>query len=166
MLMYHQKGFCGAGGSIPAEVLYPNCSSCSPPCQTVRICPIPGPSGATGPAGPTGPSGATGPTGPTGPSGATGPTGPTGPSGATGPTGPTGPSGATGPTGPTGPSGATGPTGPTGPSGATGPTGPAGTLIPGAAVANVSSNASLPVLIQSYNSLLASLRAAGVISSS
>lgn len=106
MLMYHQKGFCGAGGSIPAEVLYPNCSSCSPPCQTVRICPIPGPSGATGPAGPTGPSGATG------------------------------------------------------------PTGPAGTLIPGAAVANVSSNASLPVLIQSYNSLLASLRAAGVISSS
>ena len=130
MLMYHQKGFCGAGGSIPAEVLYPNCSSCSPPCQTVRICPIPGPSGATGPAGPTGPSGATGPTGPTGPSGATGPTGPTGPSGATG------------------------------------PTGPAGTLIPGAAVANVSSNASLPVLIQSYNSLLASLRAAGVISSS
>ena len=118
MLMYHQKGFCGAGGSIPAEVLYPNCSSCSPPCQTVRICPIPGPSGATGP------------------------------------------------TGPTGPSGATGPTGPTGPSGATGPTGPAGTLIPGAAVADVSSNASLPVLIQSYNSLLASLRAAGVISSS
>ena len=142
MLMYHQKGFCGAGGSIPAEVLYPNCSSCSPPCQTVRICPIPGPSGATGPVGPTGPSGATGPTGPTGPSGTTGPTGPTGPSGATGPTGPTGPSGATG------------------------PTGPAGTLIPGAAVANVSSNASLPVLIQSYNSLLASLRAAGVISSS
>ena len=104
--MYHQRGFYGTGGSIPAEALYPDCScsSCAPPCQTVRICPIPGP---TGPAGPTGP------------------------------------------------------TGPTGPSG---PTGPAGTLTPGAAVANVPSNASLTGLIQSYNNLLASLRSAGVIS--
>ena len=130
--MYHQKGFCGAGGSIPAEALYPDCScpSCPPPCQTVRICPIPGPTGATGPAG------------------------------MTGATGPMGPMGTQGPTG------TTGATGPTGPSGATGPTGPTGTLTPGAAVANVSTNASLPVLIQSYNSLLASLRSAGVIASS
>ena len=76
MLMYHQKGFCGAGGSIPAEVLYPNCSSCSPPCQTVRICPIPGPTG------PTGPTGADGVTGPMGPMGMQGPAGPTGATGA------------------------------------------------------------------------------------
>lgn len=111
-----------------------------------RVCwsPIPGPTGATGPAGPTGapgptgPAGVTGPTGPTGPAGSSsqeGPTGPTGAPGPTGPTGPTGPAGSssqagpTGPTGapgPTGPAGTSGPAGPTGPSGATGPTGPTG----------------------------------------
>lgn len=47
-----------------------------------------GPTGATGPMGPTGATGATGPMGPTGSTGATGATGPMGPTGATGPMGP------------------------------------------------------------------------------
>lgn len=65
--------------------------------------------------GPTGTSGPSGPSGPTGPSGASGPSGPTGPSGASGPSGPTGPAGPSGPSGPTGPTGLQGVTGPTGP---------------------------------------------------
>ena len=94
-----------------------------------------GPTGATGPQGPTGLTGATGATGPTGvtgpsglvgPTGATGPTGVTGATGVTGVTGPTGAAGTPGVTGPTGPTGLTGATGPTGPYGATGATGPTG----------------------------------------
>lgn len=69
---------------------------------------IMGPTGATGPAGPSGPTGSDGPTGATGPTGADGPTGPTGPTGADGPIGPTGPMGADGPTGPAGPTGPSG----------------------------------------------------------
>lgn len=94
---------------------------------------IPGNNGATGPSGLRGITGATGPQGETGPAGGptgvTGPAGPTGATGITGPTGPAGIQGATGPTGPSGPMGSTGITGPTGPAGivgATGPTGPAG----------------------------------------
>lgn len=47
----------------------------------------------------TGPTGITGPNGPTGNNGLTGPDGPTGARGATGPLGPTGPRGPTGPSG-------------------------------------------------------------------
>lgn len=53
-----------------------------------------GPTGATGPMGPTGPQGAKGDTGDTGPQGAKGDTGARGP---TGPTGATGPQGTQGP---------------------------------------------------------------------
>jgi len=70
----------------------------------------------TGPAGPTGLTGPAGPTGPEGPTGLTGPAGPTGPQGNTG---------LTGATGPQGPTGLTGPAGATGPQGAQGPAGPA-----------------------------------------
>jgi hypothetical protein len=66
---------------------------------------VPGPTGATGPAGATGPVGATGTAGA---AGATGATGPAGIDGATGPTGPAGTNGATGATGPTGPTGSAG----------------------------------------------------------
>jgi hypothetical protein len=71
----------------------------------------PGPTGATGVAGPTGPrgaDGARGPTGPAGPTGARGPTGPTGADGIDGDRGPTGADGADGATGPRGPAGAGG----------------------------------------------------------
>ena len=116
-----------------------------------HFCPVPGPTGPTGPAGvdgnigPTGPTGAagsigptgptgtagiSGPTGPTGAAGSIGPTGPTGAAGSAGPTGPTGASGSIGPTGPAGAAGSIGPTGPTGATGSTGPTGPTGTIEP------------------------------------
>ena len=75
-------------------------------------------------------------------------------------TGPTGATGAVGPTGPVGPTGATGATGAVGP---TGPTGPAGELIPGPAVADLAATAELADVITAFNSLLASLRTAGVI---
>ena len=107
--------------------------------------------------GPTGPQGIPGPDGMTGP---TGPQGIPGPAGPTGPTGPAGPVGATGATGAVGP---TGPVGPEGPIGPTGPTGPAGALVPGAAVADLPATATLDEVITSFNALLASLRAAGVI---
>ena len=99
-------------------------------CQ--RICPVPGPAGPTGPAGPPGPTGPTGtpgipgPIGPAGATGAPGPIGPAGAAGAPGPTGPTGAAGSPGPTGPTGAAGSPGPTGPAGIAGTPGPTGPAG----------------------------------------
>jgi hypothetical protein len=82
--------------------------------------------GHTGPSG--GPTGVTGPPGPTGEQGLTGPPGPTG-IGPTGPAGHTGPGAFTGPVGMTGPpgSGGIGPMGPTGPAGATGAAGPAAT---------------------------------------
>lgn len=67
---------------------------------------IPGPSGATGPAGEAGPPGAEGPVGPRGPMGADGPAGPPGPPGAMGP------AGMDGAMGPVGPQGAPGPPGP------------------------------------------------------
>jgi hypothetical protein len=79
-----------------------------------------GPTGYTGPIGPTGVTGYTGPIGPTGYTGYTGPIGPTGVTGYTGPIGPTGY------TGPIGPTGVTGYTGPIGPTGYTGPIGPTG----------------------------------------
>src|SRR6185312_13772460 len=85
--------------------------------------------GESGPMGPTGTEGATGATGPSGPTGVDGASGVPGPSGAVGPTGAdgtTGPSGLSGATGPSGPTGADGTTGPSGPSGATGPSGPTG----------------------------------------
>jgi hypothetical protein len=91
-----------------------------------------GPTGWTGPFGPTGDIGPTGWTGPFGPTGDIGPTGWTGPFGPTGDIGPTGWTGYTGFTGPTGApgfstnTGATGPFGPTGYTGFTGPTGPQG----------------------------------------
>jgi collagen type VII alpha len=91
-----------------------------------------GPTGQTGPIGPTGPTGHTGEIGPTGPTGhtgeqgQTGPTGHTGEQGQTGPTGHTGEQGQTGPTGHTGEQGQTGPTGHTGEIGQTGPTGHTG----------------------------------------
>jgi hypothetical protein len=61
---------------------------------------VPGPTGATGPAGTNGLDGATGATGPVGAAGATGPAGVTGDVGPTGATGAIGPVGATGATGP------------------------------------------------------------------
>ena len=78
-------------------------------------------------------------------------TGPTGPAGAAGA------AGAVGPTGPAGPAGATGATGPIG------PTGPAGDLIPGPAVANLSTGTGTPEIVAKINELLAALRTAGVI---
>ncbi len=104
---------------------------------------IKGPTGATGPQGPTGATGATGPQGPTGSQILTGSGAPSSGLGVngdfyvrtsngeyylkvagswvlqgnlTGPQGPTGATGATGATGPQGPTGATGPQGPAGPS--------------------------------------------------
>ena len=74
---------------------------CDPGCECLcRCCPVPGPTGATGPTGAAGAAGPTGATGPTGAAGAAGPTGATGPTGAAGAAGPTGATGATGPTGP------------------------------------------------------------------
>lgn len=89
--------------------------NCCAPCQ--RMCPVPGPTGPTGAAGPPGPRGPRGAAGFPGPAGAAGATGPTGPAGAAGAVGPTGPAGVAGATGPTGATGATGPTGPTGATG-------------------------------------------------
>ena len=125
---------------------------------------FPGPTGATGPAGvagstgATGPAGATGPTGAIGPAGAAGPTGATGPTGAAGPAGATGPTGADGPRGETGPTGADGLTGATGPAGPTGPTGPA--PAPAAAVADATGTEDV---VTQLNTLLANLRAAGIL---
>jgi len=45
----------------------------------------------------------------------------------------------------------------------TGPTGPAGTITPGPAVADLAATATLAEVIGTVNTLLASLRAAGVI---
>jgi hypothetical protein len=72
------------------------CALCVQFIHAACHCPVPGPTGATGPTGPAGITGPTGPTGATGSAGETGATGPTGPTGATGLIGPTG---ATGPTG-------------------------------------------------------------------
>ena len=79
-----------------------------------------------------------------------------GPGGPTGPTGPAEPQGGsiTGPTGPTGAQGETGPTG---------PTGPAGTVTPAAAVADLDPAAELAAVITTVNTLLANLRAAGLL---
>lgn len=77
--------------------------------------------------------------------------------GATGPRGATGPAGATGPTGP---AGATGPTGPVGADGPIGPTGPAPT--PAAAVADATGTEDA---VTQLNTLLANLRAAGILQS-
>ncbi len=65
-----------------------------------------------------------------------------------------------GPTGPTGPTGATGADGATGPTGATGAD---ATITPGAAVADVPAGSDTDTLIASFNALLASLRAAGLL---
>ena len=51
-----------------------------------------------------------------------------------------------------------------GPTGPTGPTGPAGSLTPGTAVSDLISSDNLQTVIDRFNELLASLRAAGVIS--
>ena len=103
----------------------PVCRPCPAP-ETVRICSIPGPTGAQGPAGPQGPTGPRGPQGPTGAAGPAGTPGAAGPRGATGAAGPAGPQGPTGPQGSTGPAGAQGPIGAQGPVGPQGPMGPAG----------------------------------------
>lgn len=110
----------------------PVCRPCPAP-ETVRICSIPGPTGAQGPAGPQGPTGPRGPQGPTGAAGPAGTPGAAGPRGATGAAGPAGPQGPTGPQGSTGPAGAQGATGPAGaqgPIGAQGPVGPQGPMGP------------------------------------
>lgn len=67
----------------------------------------------------------------------------------------------TGAEGAAGAAGAVGPTGPTGPTGATGATGAAPT--PAAAVADVPTGSDIATLITSYNTLLANLRAAGLL---
>ena len=54
-------------------------------------------------------------------------------------------------------------TGPTGATGATGPTGPAGTVTPAAAVADLDPAADLPTAVTTVNTLLANLRAAGLL---
>lgn len=110
----------------------PVCRPCPAP-ETVRICSIPGPTGAQGPAGPQGPTGPRGPQGPTGAAGPAGTPGAAGPRGATGAAGPAGPQGPTGPQGSTGPAGAQGAAGPAGaqgPIGAQGPVGPQGPMGP------------------------------------
>jgi len=104
--------------------------------------------------------GPTGPTGPAGPQGIPGPVGPQGPQGIQGVPGPLGP---TGPQGVQGIAGAVGPTGPTGATGATGPAGADAVLTPGPAVADLPVTAELIDVITAFNSLLASLRTAGVI---
>jgi hypothetical protein len=162
----------GCGGRRPTPC------SCrpQPPCWPEPPCPPHPPvmpyypccMGPTGPQGigamgPTGPQGIPGPAGATG---AVGPVGPTGPQGVPGPVGATGAVGPVGPTGPQGvpgPAGATGAVGPVGPTGPQGPTGPAGTLIPGPAVSDLVETATLTDVIGTVNTLLASLRAAGVI---
>jgi len=83
--------------------------------------------------------------------------GATGPAGPAGEAGPTGPAGATGSTGP---AGATGPTGPVGADGPIGPTGPAPT--PAAAVADATGTEDA---VTQLNTLLANLRAAGILQS-
>lgn len=116
----------------------PVCRPCPAP-ETVRICSIPGPTGAQGPAGPQGPTGPRGPMGPTGAAGpagtpgAAGPRGATGAAGPAGPQGPTGPQGSTGAPGPAGAQGGTGPAGAQGPIGAQGPVGPQGPMGPAGA---------------------------------
>ncbi len=62
--------------------------------------------------------------------------------------------GLTGPTGPQGEAGAIGPTG---------PTGPEGTVTPAAAVADLDPTAELSAVITTVNTLLANLRAAGLL---
>ena len=89
--------------------------------------------------------------------GVMGPAGEAGPTGPAGATGPTGPAGATGPTGS---AGATGPTGPAGADGPIGPTGPAPT--PAAAVADATGTEDA---VTQLNTLLANLRAAGILQS-
>ena len=68
--------------------------------------------------------------------------------------------GSAGATGPTGPAGATGPTGPVGADGPIGPTGPAPT--PAAAVADATGTEDA---VTQLNTLLANLRAAGILQS-
>lgn len=136
---------------------------------------VPGPAGATGPAGPAGPqgvkgadstvpgpAGATGPAGPQGsqgsqglpgadstvpgPAGATGPAGSTGPQGVKGDTGNTGPQGVKGDTGTTGAQGPQGTTGVQGPQGIPGDTGPQGPTGPqGSAMASIISGLWTPI---------------------
>lgn len=154
-----------ASGDITCTSCFGNNNRCGCDCS----CPgqgATGPRGVTGPMGPIGPRGCPGVTGPMGPrgcQGAVGPAGPMGPQGepgmpgVMGPAGEAGPAGATGSTGPTGPAGATGPTGP---AGATGPTGPAPT--PAAAVADATGTEDA---VTQLNTLLANLRAAGILQS-
>ena len=95
--------------------------------------------------------------GPTGPTGPTGPAGIPGSNGMMGPTGPAGADGAIGPIGPTGPAGAAGAVGPTG------PTGPEGTVTPASPIADLAADDTLATVIDRFNQLLASLRAAGLL---
>lgn len=107
--------------------------------------------------GATGPRGATGPMGPVGPRGCPGVTGPMGPRGCQGAVGPAGPMG---PQGEPGMPGVMGPTGPVGADGPIGPTGPAPT--PAAAVADATGTEDA---VTQLNTLLANLRAAGILQS-
>lgn len=67
-----------------------------------------------------------------------------------------------GPPGVTGPMGATGPVGATGPTGATGATGAAATITPAAAV---NDSVGTVDVVEQFNTLLANLRAAGLLES-
>lgn len=139
----------------------------------------------TGEAGPVGPQGPQGPQGATGPQGLQGATGPQGPQGIQGPQGPVGPQGETGATGPQGIAGVDGTDG----EAATITIGTVTALEPGTtptvvnsgttnaavldfgiptvtvgpAVADLATTATLEDVITAFNSLLASLRTAGVI---
>ncbi len=147
---------CNRCGCYPCR-----CSCNRPICQ---IC--------VGPTGPTGARGATGATGATGFSAVTVSVGETVTSepGTAASVTQTGTENAvltfTIPRGATGADGATGPTGATGADGATGPTGATGadaTITPAAAVADVDPTADAATIAATLNSLLASLRAAGLL---
>ena len=120
-----------------------------------------GPTGYTGPQGPTGanstvmgPTGSTGYTGAQGPTGYTGEQGPTGYTGAQGPTGYTGEQGPTGYTGSQGPTGAdSSVTGPTGPQGLQGNPGGSGLLL---FLNYFSNNSTSPYTLSSTSSPLSS----------
>ena len=71
--------------------------------------------------------------------------------------------GATGPAGPQGIQGPVGPAGPQGIQGPVGPAGPAGTVTPAAAVDDLAPTAELSDVITAFNTLLANLRAAGLL---
>ena len=77
-------------------------------------------------------------------------------------TGPTGPQGPEGPVGPTGPQGLEGPVGPTGPQGATGAD---AVFTQGASVATLEGAAEPAAIVTTVNSLIESLRTAGIIAS-